>query len=54
MLYTFAMGMASQNWTPDTQFFRDVFNASPIGIAVEDLDGLASLRKSCFLLIARF
>src|SRR5499427_3658778 len=24
---------------PDTQLFRDVFTASPIGIAVEDLDG---------------
>src|ERR1700751_4820314 len=25
--------------TPDIQLFRDVFNASPIGIAVEDFDG---------------
>jgi len=25
--------------TPDIQLFRDVFNASPIGIAVENLDG---------------
>ena len=25
--------------TPDTQLFRDVFNSSPIGIAVENLDG---------------
>ena len=25
--------------TPDLQLFRDVFNASPIGIAVEDFDG---------------
>ena len=33
------MGAASQNRTPDTQLFRDVFNASPIGIAVENLDG---------------
>jgi PAS domain S-box-containing protein len=33
------MDKASQNRTPDTQFFRDVFNASPIGIAVEDLEG---------------
>src|SRR5215472_17028652 len=24
---------------PDTQLFRDVFNASPIGIAIENLDG---------------
>ena len=25
--------------TPDTQLFSDVFNASPIGIAIENLDG---------------
>src|SRR5262249_21217038 len=25
--------------TPDTQLFRDVFNASPVGIAVENLEG---------------
>jgi PAS domain S-box-containing protein len=25
--------------TPDTQVFRDVFNACPIGIATEDLEG---------------
>jgi PAS domain S-box-containing protein len=29
----------AQTLPPDTQFFRDVFNASPIGIAVEDLEG---------------
>ena len=33
------MGAASQNRTLDTQLFRDVFNASPIGIAVENLEG---------------
>ena len=33
------MGAASQNRTPDTQLFHDVFNASPIGIAVENLEG---------------
>jgi PAS domain S-box-containing protein len=33
------MDAASQNRTPDTQLFRDVFNASPIGIAVENLEG---------------
>src|ERR1700740_3543050 len=33
------MGAASQNRTPDTQPFHDVFNASPIGIAVENLEG---------------
>jgi PAS domain S-box-containing protein len=33
------MSASSQTPTPDTQFFRDVFNASPIGIAVENLEG---------------
>ncbi len=33
------MGEASQKHTPDTQLFRDIFNASPIGIAVENLEG---------------
>src|SRR5690349_1430510 len=33
------MGEAAQTWTPETQLFRDVFNASPIGIAVESLEG---------------
>src|SRR6201988_117063 len=33
------MGEVAQTRTPDTQLFRDVFNASPIGIAVENLDG---------------
>ncbi len=39
MLYTFAMAQASQTLTPDNQLYRDIFNASPIGIAVEDLEG---------------
>ena len=30
---------AAKTRTPDTQLFRDVFNASPIGIAVENLEG---------------
>src|SRR5262245_22378606 len=30
---------AAHNLPPDTQLFRDVFNTSPIGIAVENLDG---------------
>ena len=34
-----AMEEAAHTPTPNTQFFRDIFNASPIGIAVEDLDG---------------
>jgi PAS domain S-box-containing protein len=33
------MGAASQNWTPDTQLLHDVFNTSPIGITVENLEG---------------
>ena len=33
------MGEAAQTRTPETQLFRDVFNASPIGIAVESLEG---------------
>ena len=34
-----SVGEAAQTRTPDTQLFRDVFNASPIGIAVENLEG---------------
>ena len=33
------MADAAQSATPDTRLFRDVFNASPIGIAVENLEG---------------
>ncbi|HKW31921.1 MAG TPA: PAS domain S-box protein [Candidatus Acidoferrum sp.] len=33
------MEEAAHTLTPDTQLFRDIFNASPIGIAVENLDG---------------
>src|SRR5215467_8014454 len=33
------MGKASQARMPDTQLFRDAFNASPIGIVVETLKG---------------
>ena len=33
------MSGASQTRTPETQLFRDVFNASPIGIVVENLEG---------------
>src|SRR5580700_9742086 len=34
-----AMAEASRTLTQDTQLFHDVFYASPIGIAVENLDG---------------
>ena len=33
------MGEATQTRKPETQLFHDVFNASPIGIAVENLEG---------------
>jgi len=33
------MEEAQHALTPDTQVFRDIFNASPIGIAVENLEG---------------
>ena len=33
------MGEASSIRTPDSQLFREVFHASPIGIAVENLEG---------------
>ena len=33
------MGEAARTRTPDVELFRDVFNASPIGIAVETLEG---------------
>ncbi len=33
------MAERSQPLTPDTQLFRNAFNASPIGIAIESLDG---------------
>ena len=38
-VYLSAMADAAQSVTLDTQLFRDVFNASPIGIAVENLEG---------------
>jgi PAS domain S-box-containing protein len=39
VLYTFAMAQALRTLIPDNQLFRDIFDASPIGIAVENLDG---------------
>ena len=33
------MGRRSHTLTPDAQLFREVFHASPIGVAVENLDG---------------
>src|ERR1700747_438624 len=35
----YSMGEAAQTRTPETRILRDVFNACPIGIAVENLDG---------------
>ena len=34
------MGDVAQTRTPESQLFHDVFNASPIGIVVENLEGL--------------
>ena len=34
--------------TPDTQLFQDVFNASPIGIVVETLEGQLFLSTEPF------
>jgi len=34
--------------TPDIELFRDVFNASPIGIAVETLEGQPLFVNSAF------
>src|SRR6201988_4909691 len=42
------MGEVAQTRTPDTQLFRDVFNASPIGIAVENLEGQPLFVKPAF------
>lgn len=39
MLYTLPMAETSHSPTVDSQLFYDVFNASPIGIAVENFDG---------------
>jgi len=39
VLYAGPMGRASAENTPDLHLFREVFNASPIGIAVENLEG---------------
>jgi PAS domain S-box-containing protein len=42
------MGKVAQTRTPDTQLFRDVFNASPIGIAVENLEGQPLFMNAAF------
>lgn len=42
------MHEAVQTGTPDLQLFHDVFNASPIGIAVENLDGHLLLVNAAF------
>src|SRR6201984_624593 len=39
VLYKLSMGDVAQTSPPDTQLSRDVLNASPIGIAVENLEG---------------
>src|SRR5215470_16118710 len=42
------MGQASQSPTPHTQIFQDIFNSSPIGIAVESFDGQPLFVNSAF------
>jgi PAS domain S-box-containing protein len=42
------MGEAVQTGTPDIQLFYDAFNASPIGIAVENLEGQPLFVNSAF------
>jgi len=42
------MAETSQHAAPDTQLFRDVFNASPIGIAVENWQGQPLFVNSAF------
>ena len=42
------MGVAPRILAPDTELFRDVFNASPIGIAVENLDGKCLFANPAF------
>src|SRR5258705_11145400 len=54
VLYPFAMDAASQTRTPDTQLFRDVFNASPIGIAVENLEGQLLFVNAAFCAMLGF
>jgi PAS domain S-box-containing protein len=44
----------SQNRIPDTQLFRDVFNASPLGIAVENLEGQPLFVNPAFCSILGF
>src|SRR5690349_8501997 len=48
--------MAEVSPTPstDTQLFRDVFNASPIGIAVENLEGQPLFVNQAFCLFLGF
>jgi len=44
----------AQMATPDDNPFYDAFNASPVGIAVENLEGQPLFVNSAFLLDARF
>ena len=45
---THSMREAARSRTPETQLFHDVFNASPIGIAVENLEGQPLFVNSAF------
>lgn len=54
VLYTSAMSAAPHSSPPDTQLFRDVFTASPIGIAVETLEGQLLFVNPAFCLMLGF
>src|ERR1700751_6376163 len=48
------MGEAAQTRTAETQLFHDVFDASPIGIAVETLEGQPLFVNPSFCSFLRF
>lgn len=52
VLYTMPMGPTSA--AQDTQLFRDVFNASPIGIVVENLEGQLLFANPAFCALLGF
>lgn len=48
------MGEIAPTGTPETQLFRDVFNASPIGIVVENMEGEPLFVNPAFCLFLGF
>src|ERR1700746_3085087 len=49
-----SMGEAARTRTPEIQLFRDIFNASPLGIAVETLEGQPLFVNPAFCLMLGF